>query len=65
MDYVAENNLGDRVHLIHDLPHKASPWQFISRPLYLYTLRVSKGSEYLIIEAMHSQLPVIAATGIA
>ena len=62
MDYVAENNLGDRVHLIHDLPHKDLPAVYQLATLFVYPSRF-EGFGIPIIEAMHSQLPVIAATG--
>ncbi|MEI3340953.1 MAG: glycosyltransferase [Coprobacter fastidiosus] len=62
MDYVAENSLGHRVHSIHDLPHKDLPAVYQLATLFVYPSRF-EGFGIPIIEAMHSQLPVIAATG--
>lgn len=47
MDYVAENNLEDRVHLIHDLPHKDLPAVYQSATLFVYPSRF-EGFGYLL-----------------
>ena len=61
-DYINENGLADRVHLIHNLPHKDLPAVYQLATLFVYPSRF-EGFGIPIIEAMHSQLPVIAATG--
>lgn len=62
MSYVNENGLTDRVHLIHNLPHKDLPAVYQLATVFVYPSRF-EGFGIPIIEAMSSQLPVVAATG--
>lgn len=62
MNYVKENDLSGRVHLIHNLPHKDLPAIYQLATMFVYPSRF-EGFGIPIIEAMYSQLPVIAATG--
>ena len=62
MEYANENGLNDRLHLIHNLPHSDLPAVYQQALMFVYPSRF-EGFGIPIIEAMHSQLPVIAATG--
>ncbi|MCP9610624.1 glycosyltransferase family 4 protein [Coprobacter tertius] len=62
LEYARLNNLENRFHLIHDLPHVDLPAVYQLAELFVYPSRF-EGFGIPIIEAMHSQLPVIAATG--
>lgn len=59
MEYANENGLNDHLHLIHNLPHSDLPAVYQQALMFVYPSRF-EGFGIPIIEAMHSQLPVIA-----
>lgn len=60
--YAQENGIKNRLHLIHKLPYQDLAAVYQGAELFVYPSRF-EGFGIPIIEAMHSQLPVIAATG--
>lgn len=60
--FVAENNLKERVILLHDVPFTDLPTMYQLGKLFVYP-SLYEGFGIPLIEAIHSGLPVIGATG--
>lgn len=61
-DFIRRHGLANRVRFIHRLPHSDLPAVYQQAELFVYPSRF-EGFGIPIIEAIHSGLPVIAATG--
>lgn len=61
-EYVAANNLGDRVKFLHGVPHDDLPAIYQMAEACVYPSRY-EGFGLPIIEAIQSGLPVVACTG--
>ena len=61
-DFIRDHGLENRIHFIHRLPHHDLPAVYQQAELFVYPSRY-EGFGIPIIEAIHSGLPVIAATG--
>jgi glycosyltransferase involved in cell wall biosynthesis len=60
--YMRENSLSSRVHFIHELDYADLPAIYQQAEVFVYPSRF-EGFGIPIIEAIHSHVPVIAATG--
>ena len=60
--YLTENNLLHRVHLLHGVTFKHLPAIYQMAEIFVYPSRF-EGFGIPILEALHSSVPVIAATG--
>lgn len=60
--YIAENNLTDRVHILSNVPFDLLPAIYQQAEVFVYPSRY-EGFGIPIIEALHSGVPVVAATG--
>ncbi|MEJ7693666.1 glycosyltransferase family 1 protein [Daejeonella sp.] len=61
-DFIAEHNLTERVHFLKNVAHADLPAVYQQAELFIYPSRF-EGFGIPIIEALHSGVPVIAATG--
>ncbi len=61
-DFINENKLFDRVHFFSNIPHNELPAIYQQAELFIYPSKF-EGFGIPIIEALHSGVPVIAATG--
>ena len=60
--YIAENNLGHRVHLLHGVPTADLPVIYQCADVFVY-MSLYEGFGIPLLEALNSRLPVVAATG--
>lgn len=60
--FIAENNLNSRVRFVHDVVFTDLPKIYQASKVFVYPSRF-EGFGIPIVEAIHSQVPVIAATG--
>lgn len=60
--FVNEHNLTSRVHIIHSVPFRDLPAIYQSAEIFAYP-SYYEGFGIPIIEALHSEIPVVAATG--
>ena len=60
--FVAENNLADRVHLLHGVPYEDLPVVYQCADVFAY-MSLYEGFGIPLLEALNSHLPVVAATG--
>lgn len=61
-EYINKHQLNDRVHLLHNIPFQELPVFYQLAKLFVYP-SFFEGFGIPIIEAMHSNIPVIATTG--
>lgn len=61
-EYINSHKLNDRVHLLHNIPFQELPVLYQLAQLFVYP-SFFEGFGIPIIEAIHSGIPVIAATG--
>lgn len=61
-EYAEKKGLSGRVHLVHGLSHADLPAVYQQADMFVYPSRF-EGFGIPVIEALHSGLPVIAATG--
>ncbi len=61
-DYIANQNLAERVHFLKNIPFTDLPGIYQRSEIFIYPSRF-EGFGIPIIEALHSGVPVIAATG--
>lgn len=61
-EYINSHQLNDRVHLLHNIPFQELPVLYQLAQLFVYP-SFFEGFGIPIIEAIHSGIPVIAATG--
>ena len=60
--FIEENHLRERVHLLHDVIFRHLPAVYQMAEIFVYPSRF-EGFGIPILEALHSSVPVIAATG--
>lgn len=60
--FVAENGLGRRVHLLHNVPYADLPVIYRCADVFAY-MSLYEGFGIPLLEALNSRVPVIAATG--
>ena len=60
--FIEENRLQGRVHLLHDVAFRHLPAVYQQAEVFVYPSRF-EGFGIPVLEALHSQVPVIAATG--
>ena len=60
--FVAENNLGHRVHLLHGVPFEDLPVIYQCADVFAY-MSLYEGFGIPLLEALNSRVPVVAATG--
>lgn len=61
-DYVRDNNLQDRVHLLHGVPYADLPVIYRCADVFAY-MSIYEGFGIPLLEALNSRVPVVAATG--
>lgn len=61
-DYVRENNLQSRVHLLHGVPYADLPVIYRCADVFAY-MSIYEGFGIPLLEALNSRVPVVAATG--
>ena len=61
-DYVRENNLQGRVHLLHGVPYADLPVIYRCADVFAY-MSIYEGFGIPLLEALNSRVPVVAATG--
>lgn len=61
-DYVRENNLQERVHLLHGVPYIDLPVIYQCADVFAY-MSIYEGFGIPLLEALNSRVPVVAATG--
>ena len=61
-DYVRENNLQERVHLLHGVPYTDLPVIYQCADVFAY-MSIYEGFGIPLLEALNSRVPVVAATG--
>lgn len=61
-DFVAENNLAHRVHLLHGVPYLDLPVIYRLADVFAY-MSLYEGFGIPLLEALNSGVPVVAATG--
>ena len=60
--FIKDNGLGERVHIISNVPFNDLPAFYQSAEIFVYPSRF-EGFGIPIIEALYSGIPVVAATG--
>ncbi len=61
-EYVRENNLQGRVHLLHGVPYQDLPVIYQCADVFAY-MSIYEGFGIPLLEALNSRVPVVAATG--
>lgn len=61
-EFIRSNKLSERIHFLHTVQHSDLPAIFQQAQLFVYPSRF-EGFGIPVIEALHSGIPVIAATG--
>jgi glycosyltransferase involved in cell wall biosynthesis len=61
-NFIEQHNLKDRVHFLQNVPHHDLPAIYQQAEVFIYPSRF-EGFGIPIIEALHSEIPVIAANG--